>query len=288
MDSVPQDRVLDAICELPAPDGSFAPAQQHLFRTLGETRKAVVLAFPPKAGGTFLRTAIIKAIDGQLVRIVHALAGRDATPYLPTLLRYFEGGVTDKTLVTHVHMLALGANLHLMNAFAIKPVVMVRSIPDMLASYWDMIESDDDALRDGLNCHIPPNFRTLAQNAKADFIVDILAPWYVNFYAGWIAYAAAAPDKVLMIDFRVFQQNPAGVVAGILDHVGLPCDTKACEAGVAYAWEIRSALRFNKGEGGRGAAYFRPVHLKRLTRMAAHYPVLADWCDVLLSVRKRA
>jgi hypothetical protein len=288
VDSISQDRIVDAICDLPAPDGSFAPAQQHLFRTLGERRKAVVLAFPPKAGGTFLRTAVIKAIDGQLVRIVHAQAGRDATPYLPTLVRYFDGDVTDKTLVTHVHMLALAANLHLMNAFAIKPVVMVRSIPDMLASYWDMIESDDDALRDGLNCHIPPNFRTLAQNAKADFIVDILAPWYVNFYAGWIACAAAAPDKVLMIDFRVFQQNPAGVVAGILDHVGLPCDAKACEAGVAYAWEIRSALRFNKGEGGRGAAYFRPVHLKRLARMAAHYPVLADWCDVLLSVRKRA
>jgi hypothetical protein len=281
-----QPDIADAIYTLPDPDGSFAPAQQHLFRRLGVKRKALVLAFPPKAAGTFLRAALIKAVDGQLVRIVHAQAGRDATPYLPTLLRYYDGGVSDKTLVTHVHMLALPANLHLLSAFGIKPVIMIRSIPDMLASYWDMLETDDNALHDGLNCHIPWNFRALTRNAKADFIIDILAPWYVNFYAGWIGYARMAPETVLMIDYRAMQQNSVAVVGDVLKHVGLPRDTEACEAAVAYAWRLRDSLRYNKGESGRGANYFRSAHLNRLSRMVGHYPVLADWHQRLLELHK--
>jgi hypothetical protein len=282
-----QSEIDEAIYTLPDPDGMFAPAQQHLLRTLGAKRKAVVLVFPPKAAGTFLRTAVIKAVDGQLVRVVHAQAGRDATPYLPTLVRYFDGGITDKTLVTHIHMLALPANIHLLSAFAIKPAVMVRNIPDMLASYWDMLEADDHALHDGLNCHIPANFRVLPTNSKADFIVDVLAPWYVNFYAGWITRAAMAPEDVSLVDFRDLKQNPAEVIAGILKHVGLPGDAETCAAAVAKAWEIRTNLRFNKGVAGRGAAYFRPVHLTRLSRMLGHYPVLANWRGVLLAERKK-
>lgn len=280
------EEINEAVYTPPDPDGRFAPAQQQIFRQLGAQRKAIVLAFPPKAAGTFLRTALIKACDGQLVRIVHAQAGRDATPYLPTLVRYFEGDLTDKTLVTHVHMLALPANLHLMAAFGIKPVVMLRSIPDMLASYWDMLESDDHSLHDGLNCHIPPNFRALSRNAKADFIIDVLAPWYVNFYAGWISYALTAPETVFMTDYRALQLSPVELVGNILKHVGLASDPELCTAAVAFAWDRRDGLRFNKGEGGRGAAYFRSAHFNRITRMMGHYPVLAEWRHILLATGK--
>lgn len=282
MSAISQRAILEALYTLPNSDGRFAPAQQQLFRSLSAHRKAIVMAFPPKAAGTFLRTAVIKAVDGQLVRIVHAQAGRDATPYLPTLVRYFEGDLTDKTLVTHVHMLGLPANLHLLGAFGIKPIVMIRNIPDMLASYWDMLESDDQALHDGLNCHIPPNFRALARNAKADFIIDVLAPWYVNFYAGWIAHAEIAPAEVFLLDYRALRNMLVDVVENVLKHVGLTRDRATCEAAVAYAWDNREALRFNKGTTGRGTDYFRPAHLNRLTRMAGHYPVLAKWRELLL------
>ena len=99
-----------------------------------------MLAFAPKAAGTFFRTAIIHAIDGKIVRVTQASGGRDATPYLPTFVMYYSGGVTDNTLVAHIHMLALPANIHFLEAFDIRPIIMKRSIPDMLASYWDMLE----------------------------------------------------------------------------------------------------------------------------------------------------
>jgi hypothetical protein len=111
-----------------------------------------------------------------LLRAVHALGGRDATPYLPTFISYFSGNLTPQPMVAHMHMQALPANVNFLEAFDIRPIVMTRSIPDMLASYWDMLESDPESRKDGLNCLIPDDFPEMAQTRKADFLIDILGP----------------------------------------------------------------------------------------------------------------
>jgi hypothetical protein len=275
---------ITAIFDFVHPDGRFVDKHLKTLRRLGAKRKAVLLAFPPKAAGTFLRSAIINAVDGQLVRTVHAQGGRDATPYLPTFVTYFSGGVTDKTLVTHVHMLALPANLHFLAAFGIRPIVMKRSIPDMLASYWDMLENDNAALLDGLNCHIPQNFRQLARDAKGDFLVDVLGPWYVNFYAGWLSHAEAHAGALCVLDFHALRTDPVETLKRCLECAGVKVARAKCEIAVQDAWNGRKKLRFNKGEQGRGRGYFRAPQLKRLARMLGHYPVLAPYRDELLGM----
>ena len=58
-----------------AEDGSFDPEIAQYLKELGQARPSVVMAFPPKAAGTYLRSAAITAVDGQLVRTVHAHGG---------------------------------------------------------------------------------------------------------------------------------------------------------------------------------------------------------------------
>src|SRR5580693_3326800 len=124
-----------AAFSVPACDGSFDPDFANYLQELGETRPSIVLAFAPKAAGTFLRSACVVAADGALVRTVHAQGGRDASFYLPTFLAYYASGFPARNLVTHVHMQALPANRHFIEALDLKPVIMIRAIPDMLASY---------------------------------------------------------------------------------------------------------------------------------------------------------
>ncbi len=166
----------EALFNLPNNDGVFSGELQGYLGALGARRPAIVLAFPPKAAGTFLRAAAIKATGGELLRIVYAQGGRDAQLYLPTLVAYYLGGFCEGPMVTHIHMQAFPANISVLQAFGIRPVVMIRSIPDMLASYWDMLEGSDDALRQGLNCTIPPDFRNMGADRKADFLIDVLGP----------------------------------------------------------------------------------------------------------------
>ncbi len=266
----------------PNNDGSFPEAFRTYLRTLGAGRRSVILAFPPKAAGTFLRTAAIVAADGQLVRIVHAQGGRDAQPYLPVFLSYFHGMMGTSVLVAHVHLQALPANRHFFEALDLKPVIMLRGIADMLASYRDMLDGDAKARGEGLNCAIPSDFVGWTDDAKGDFLIDVLGSWYVGYYATWLEFARAEPDRVCLLRYDELLRNPAATLARALAHAGVAQPEPVCRRAVAEIWNERRDFRFNRGEPGRGARYFSAPQIARLARMLAYYPVLRDRRDELL------
>jgi hypothetical protein len=282
METPPDATAISAAFAQPNNDGTYPDAFASYLAQLGLRREAVILAFPPKAAGTFLRTAAITAVNGQLVRIVHAQGGRDAQPYLPILISYFSGGLCRGVLVTHVHMQALAANRALIEVLDLKPIVMLRSIPDMLASYWDMLEHDKAALSEGLNCHIPANFTEMSASQKGDFLIDILGPWYCSYYATWLEYFDQDPERVCLLNYRDFLSDPASALEAALHHSRLTLPRARCEAAIACAWSERNSLRFNCGEDGRGKTYFSAVQLERLVRMISHFPALSQWRSVLV------
>jgi hypothetical protein len=116
------------------------------------------------------RQAAIFAIKGQLIRGPHAQGGRDGTLYLPNILACLLDPNAPNA-VMHVHMQALAANCHLIEACGLKPVIMLRSIPDMLASFVDMLDADPVARSEGLNCLIPEDFLAWGRTMKLDFVV---------------------------------------------------------------------------------------------------------------------
>jgi hypothetical protein len=255
-------------------DGAYDPDFANYLAELGEKRPCVVLVFPPKAAGTYLRSAAIVAAGGALVRTVYAQGGRDASFYLPTFLLYYAGGFPTRTMVTHVHMQALPANRHFIDALGLKPVTMVRAIPDMLASYWDMLDSDLSP-DNWLNAQVPHHFSEMDDQAKADFLIDMFGPWYASYYASWFAYAAEAPDRVLVLDYDAFRADPVATLAQLLAHSGLPRSPEQCRLALDAVWEERKSFRFNRGVSGRGAERFTPDQIGRLKRQLSYYPNLA-------------
>lgn len=276
-------QAVESVFQVPDNDGTFKPALRDYLAGISKTRASVFLAFAPKAAGTFLRQAAIEALDGDLVRVVHAQGGRDAQPYMPTFVAYHLGGICSGPMVTHVHMQALPSNRRFIEVFNIRPVVMIRSIPDMLASYWDMIETDEAARSDGLNCEIPQDFPQRIKPRKADFVVDIMGPWYASYYATWLDYAKREPDRILLLRYKDFKADPVATLETILAHAGLPRDREECQEAIDIAWKERDQLRFNKGEKGRGKTYFEKDHIERLGRMLSHYTEIGDTRDELLS-----
>ncbi|HEY1630740.1 MAG TPA: hypothetical protein VGF56_05460 [Rhizomicrobium sp.] len=85
-------------------DGAFRGPLGDYIRMIALRRPVLFFAFAPKAAGTFLRTAAIHAVDGNLVRAVHAQGGRDAQLYLPTFIQYYLGGLCEGPMVVHAHM----------------------------------------------------------------------------------------------------------------------------------------------------------------------------------------
>ena len=87
-------------------------------------------------------------------------------------------------------MQALPANRHFIEALDLKPVIMIRAIPDMLASYADMLEADPHVA--GQLAQYPPaaELRGAVAEAKGDFLIDMIGPWYASYFATWLEYAA--------------------------------------------------------------------------------------------------
>ena len=267
---------VQAAFTLPNSDGSFDPEFHNYLQELGERRPSVILAFPPKAAGTYLRSAVIVAVRGSLVRTVHAQGGRDASFYLPTFLSYYAQHLPASTLVTHVHMQALPANRFFIQALDLKPVVMIRSIPDMLASYLDMLEGGPLSADNWLNIEVPENYASLNNAAKADFIVDMMGPWYASFYASWVSFAAQEPGRVLEVTYDSFLADPASALEKILNHSRLARSREQCEAALKNVWDERTQYRYNKGVAGRGQSRFTAAQIARLVRQIAYYPNLAS------------
>ncbi|HEX4028201.1 MAG TPA: hypothetical protein VHX18_11330 [Rhizomicrobium sp.] len=265
----------DAVFTPLAGDGIFDADIARYLSELGQARPCVVLAFPPKAAGTYLRSAAISALGGQLVRTVQAQGGRDATFYLPTFLLYYTKAIPARPLVTHVHMQALAANRHFIEALDLRPVVMIRALPDMLASYLDELE--DQPLRPDkwLNIRVPGGYPGFSAERKGDFIIEMMVPWYVSFFSTWLDYART-DARVLFLDYDEFRADPAADLEKLLAHSRLPRSRQQCQAALDEVWEERAIFRYNKGISGRGRERFTRAQMDRLRRLIGYYADLGS------------
>ena len=271
----------NAVFSLPDVTGRYDEQFGSYLRNLGARRPLVMLAFPPKAAGTFLRVAAVEAIDGQMMRVTHAQGGRDATPYLPIFILYYAGGFPTSTLVTHLHMQALPSNRFLIEAFDIKPIIMIRDVADMLTSYCDMLDKDQSS-DNWLNCQLPVNFTTMHEDEKNDFLIDMMGPWYASYYATWLAYAEQSPGRVCLLRYRDFLGDPVQTLVTALHHAGVERSHLHCQDVIDSVWREREQHRFNQGVAGRGHQRFKPHHIERLERMLFRHYGLSQYREELL------
>lgn len=273
------DRNLDVVAlsaafAQPEMDGTFTGPLGDYLKNISQRRPVLLFAFPPKSAGTFLCTATVIAAGGHLVRAVHAQGGREAQLYLPVFLDYFNGGVCDGPMGVHAHMSARPGNVHFFEALGIRPIIMVRPLPDMLASLSDMFDTEPVSRSENISGAVPEDFPNFSREEKADFLTEIIAPWYVTYFASWFAYAEKAPERVLVLHYADLLKDPQAMTEACLHHVGLNVPPVVVKAACEGVWKARDKVRFNKGIAGRGRDYFSPAHIARMQHMMTHFPVL--------------
>ena len=281
MPAVIDSNAMQAVFARPLTDGSFEPSIANYLRSIYARRPMLLLAFAPKCAGTYFRQAALHAVGGQLVRMCHAQGGRDGTLYLPNVIVSCLDETAPVT-VTHLHMQALTANRRFIETLGLRPVIMIRNIPDMLASFVDMLEVDPLARAEGLNCQIPANFCDLNRSDKLYFMVDVIAPWYASYFATWKDFADEAPGTVCVLRYHDFCREPAEALRTAVSHAGFITTLFRCRQSLQAVWREKENYRYNKGSSGRGKEYFSPAHFARLARLLSYYPQLKAWTVELL------
>jgi hypothetical protein len=281
MSAVIDSSAIHAVFARPLTDGSFEPPVRDYLRAIYARRPFLLLAFAPKCAGTYFRQAAIHTIGGQLVRMCHAQGGRDGRFYLPNVLASCLDNTAPAT-VTHLHLQALTANRRFIEALGLKPVIMIRNIADMLASFLDMLEVDPVARTEGLNCQIPENFCDMDFGDQLDFMIDVIAPWYASYFATWKSFVDEVPETVCVLHYRDFCAEPAETLYKAISHSGFATTPLKCRQSLEEVWREKENFRYNKGVRGRGKNYFWPAHIARLKKQLSYYPQLADWTAELL------
>jgi tetratricopeptide (TPR) repeat protein len=242
----------------PAILSDFAPGLDA-----GTMGQHVLVACMPKSGSSFLHMALRKLTGWPQLGLVNAYLQNEQEIYPPALR---DAAYCDSVIQQHVR--ATDANVQMLQAYGLRPVVLVRNLFDIVLSMSDFY--DTGAVR---NSFLQESWPLLDQAGKYDALIDHLMPWYLGFCVSWDRAASRGALPILRLSYEDMIADKPGTLKRIADHVGFDTTPDACAAAVSESEgdRNRKQTRFNKGVAGRGDAALTDAQKDRVRRLAASY-----------------
>ena len=106
------------------------------------------------------------------------------------------------------------------------------------------------------------------ENKKLEAIVSLAAPWYFNFYAGWLSNVGRLSDYVEIVRYESLLEKPAGTLQNIATKFKLPAaktPERAIEKGSKQSTLKNAAVA---GRGDRLPAWA----IEKLRNYSSFYP----------------
>lgn len=218
----------------------------------------------PKSGSSFIQSALQTALDLPFVSLAFFGTQRhgsyfgansqeqelDELAILRAVLAHPEGFVAQQHTRASIYM-ALR-----LQAYGIRPIVTVRSIPDAIVSFDDMIMETPR----GPLAHpwvqdapflIPSDYNDRPAADRYAILAESLAPWLVNFAVSWRRCEAAGVVKPLRLVYEQDILDSERLVGRLREGLRLtPDQTDRLAAYVRDPDPARS--RLNKAVAGRG------------------------------------
>ena len=227
------------------------------------------IACVPKSASTFLKNLLVNVTGYRDLFTVYAAGQSEHELYLPTLR---ESAHLDT--VTQQHCRASDANVHLMQAFGIRPVVLVRNIFDSVMSLLDFY--NQGAFQ---NSYFRADWPALDEETKIDLLIENVIPWYFQFVASWDLADKQQRLEVHWLSYEdLIADKPASVLK-VLEFYGLGAARRGVEKRIAEIEAEERKIRFNKGIAGRGRAGLNNQQKEQIRRLARYYPS-TDLCRI--------
>lgn len=239
-------------------------SDEYIFALLPKHSKQIWLLTAPKSGSTWLSVILENYLGWNTQSLSPAFERREQEPCLRSLAR--ESG-SDRILWRHSHTRASESTTGLIRRVGIHPIIQTRNLPDALVSFYDHCTNESPVTP--MAYMDPRRWAALSDSSRMDFVVDLVAPWYFNFYAGWFSDPLVRDRTAHLCAYEDLVADPAGEVVGICEHFGLEVDRPSIDAAVKRS--ERQPTRLNLGVIGRGSALSDAQHA-RLAAMRGFYP----------------
>jgi hypothetical protein len=209
----------------------------------------------PKAASTFLTDALVALLGIRRAHLTAAYGWHEQTLDVVGLSRF---DLSAYAAQQHLRYSAFVGQC--IGEYGLTPVVLTRNVFDAVASVRDHFRNESTEFP---MVPLGPQHATLGDAELEELIADLVAPWYVSFFASWQGV------DCLRISYDEVRQLPRDVVARICERARIKADGAAIERAVESA--RAKARRFNKGVSGRGESV-SPKARERVASFARHFP----------------
>jgi hypothetical protein len=222
----------------------------------------ILVACMPKSGSTFLTDVIEALPDFKRAKLSPSPSGGRHPELDVARLKAARHG----NFVAQEHVLYSDWTAKMCNDFRLKPVVLVRSLPDAIVSQRDHVRREGGAEQ---LCLADQRAAGVDDATLEAMLARFRAPWSVNFYMSWRVVSGA-----LMISYEELIASTELTVRKIVDFAGATVTDRAIARAVAEVRDSRLS-RLNVGVAGRGAK-LKPEILRELAALFDFYPEAAD------------
>lgn len=227
-----------------------------------ELGRHIFIACVPKTASTFLKNVLVSLTGYRDVFMVYAAGQSEHEIYLPTLRE-----TARLDTVTQQHCRASDANVQLMQAFQIRPVVLVRDICDCVMSLLDFY--DGGAY---FNTYFRADFQSLDRETKIDLLIDNVIPWYLQFVSSWDLVEKQKRLDLMWLTYEEFIGDKPAAVKKVLEFYGLGARPRDVVQQLGEIESEQLSIRFNKGVAGRGRSGLNDRQKARVRRLTKYYP----------------
>lgn len=154
-----------------------------------------------------------------------------------------------------------------MQAFGIRPVVLVRNIFDSVISLLDFYNRG--AFK---NSFFRADWTALNDETRIDLLIENVIPWYFQFVASWDLAEKQKRVEVLWLTYEELVRDKPSSVLKVLEFYGLGASRRGVEERIRAIESEERKIRFNKGVTGRGKSGLNDRQKEQIRRLTRYYP----------------
>lgn len=235
--------------------GNHFSNEDMVFELRRSIDKHVIICCAPKSGSTWLSAMLSAYLEWNEERLVPMYGYREQELYMN---RVFENNIKGKLFSPQQHLKYSEYTEMIFKAMNTKVVLQVRNIYDIIQSFKDHMENESVVFP---SAYMSSRFwSALSEEMKYDYIVEMVVPWYISFYVGWVDSAYFRSGNVKVVSYEDLLIDKTEQIRAILDFVGEPYDEMRYENSMSKIAKART--RKNRGVAGRGAELSDVLKLK--------------------------
>ena len=226
--------------------------------------KHLFLICAPKSGSTWLTNILKRILKWKIVKLLPAFEHREQEIDLVPL---FESRAKGNVFSPHQHLRYSHYTEKIINALDSYLILQLRDLYDTIISYKDHLNKE--SVKVPAAFMNDENWELLTEKQKLSFVVDLVVPWYFNFYCGWITSNLYKEGRIKIITYSDMKKDAFSTVKDILEYIKEPSSDSKIEKAMAEV--VKKNTRKNKGITGRGNQI--PDDLKRkIINYTKYYP----------------